>query len=152
MRAHLPHFIKRFDYPNVTFDLLKVKPFNVLVFASFFFFLFSPNQLYAQTPAPTGTSPQTFCEGATVASLVASGTDIKWYSIISGGSELPSGTALANNTTYYASQTLGGIESTSRLAVLVYINVVTGGTIGSDQTYCFGDTPLGLTSEAPAPT
>jgi gliding motility-associated-like protein len=149
----MSNIIKRFNnYPNVTFDLLKVKPFNVLVFASFFFFLFSPNQLYAQTPAPTGTSPQTFCEGATVASLVASGTDIKWYSIISGGSELPSGTALANNTTYYASQTLGGIESTSRLAVLVYINVVTGGTIGSDQTYCFGDTPLGLTSEAPAPT
>ena len=66
--------------------------------------LFTAGSLVAQTP--------------TVASLTTtSGAAIKWYSAATGGSALATSTALANGTTYYASQTVNGVESTTRLAV-----------------------------------
>ncbi len=73
--------------------------------------------------APTGTSPQAFCSSAapTVANLMATGTNIKWYDMASGGTEYMASTALVNGTHYYASQTVGGCESTSRLDVTAAI-------------------------------
>jgi len=57
----------------------------------------------------------------TVANLQASGTDIKWYNASTGGTQYtsPASTYLVNGQTYYASQTVNGVESTLRLAVLV---------------------------------
>ena len=55
----------------------------------------------------------------TVADLQASGTGIKWYLDSSGGSALATSTSLLNNTHYYASQTVNGVESTVRFDVLV---------------------------------
>lgn len=75
--------------------------------------------------APTGAATQTFCDNATVADLTATGTFIQWYPVSSGGSPLPGSTALLNGSTYYASQTVSGCESTSRFAVTVTINSVT---------------------------
>jgi hypothetical protein len=69
-------------------------------------------------PAPTATS-QTFCGSTTVANLVASGSNIKWYASANNVAALPTSTALATGT-YYASQTANGCEST-RTAVEVYI-------------------------------
>jgi surface protein len=74
------------------------------------------------TPTPTGATTQTFCSSSTVANLVATGTAIKWYSAATGGTALASTTALVNGTTYYASQTVNGCESTLRLAVQVNLN------------------------------
>jgi len=71
-------------------------------------------------PAPTATASQTFCTASTIANLVASGTAIKWYASVNGGSPLVSSTALATGT-YYASQTIGTCESV-RTAVTVSIN------------------------------
>ncbi|MDR2361171.1 MAG: hypothetical protein LBD91_00370, partial [Prevotellaceae bacterium] len=72
--------------------------------------------------APAASSPQTFCsaDNLTVASLSATGTAIKWYADASNGASLTPTTALTNNTTYYASQTINGCEST-RTAVAVTI-------------------------------
>ena len=53
----------------------------------------------------------------TVANLVASGTGIKWYAAATGGSALSASTPLVNGTTYYASQTVNGVESSVRTAV-----------------------------------
>jgi hypothetical protein len=75
----------------------------------------------ATPPAPTGNTTQTFCSGSTVANLIATGTNIKWYAAVTGGTALVSTTNLVNGTTYYASQTLNGVESTNRLAVTVSI-------------------------------
>lgn len=72
-----------------------------------------------QIEAPTA-SAQTFCASTTVASLVATGTSIKWYAASRDGAALASNTALLNGTTYYASQTNGDCES-SRTAVAVSI-------------------------------
>ena len=71
------------------------------------------------TPVPTGITAQTLCSGSTVANLSATGTDIKWYAAATGGTQLAATTALVNGTTYYASQTVSGCESTTRLAVTV---------------------------------
>ncbi len=73
----------------------------------------------AATAAPTGTTPQAVCPGATVADLVATGTAIQWYAAATGGSPLASSTALVAGTHYYASQTLTGCESTTRFDVTV---------------------------------
>jgi hypothetical protein len=74
------------------------------------------------TAAPTGTAAQSFCSGTTVANLAATGSNIKWYALSTGGSALASTTVLTNGTHYYASQNPSGCESTTRFDVLVTIN------------------------------
>ena len=73
-------------------------------------------------PAPTGSANQTFCVGATLTQVVANGTAIQWYATSTGGTPLPGNTALVNGNTYYASQTVNGLESTNRLAVTITLN------------------------------
>jgi hypothetical protein len=75
---------------------------------------------------PTGSATQAFCSSSTptIVSLLASGTDIKWYYAASGGNSLPTALGLSNGAIYYASQTVSGCESASRLAVTVTINPV----------------------------
>lgn len=75
-----------------------------------------------KTSAPTGTGSQSFCSGATVSNLTTTGTGIQWYTTASGGTALFNSTVLTNGTHYYASQTVSGCESTSRLDVVVTIN------------------------------
>jgi hypothetical protein len=55
----------------------------------------------------------------TVADLQATGTNVKWYLTLTGGSALASTTLLTTNTHYYASQTVNGVESSARMDVLV---------------------------------
>ncbi len=78
------------------------------------------------TPPPTGSSNQTVCSGSTLNQLQVNGTAIQWYASASGGSPLAGGTLLVNGTTYYASQTVSGQESQTRLAVTV--NVISAPT------------------------
>jgi hypothetical protein len=73
-------------------------------------------------PTPSGSSSQVFCLSATVSDLIAAGTSIQWYSSASGGTPMDELTALSNGTTYYATQTINGCESSNRFAVLVTIN------------------------------
>ena len=68
--------------------------------------------------APTAAA-QTFCSGATIANLVATGTDLQWYDLETAGTALASTTVLATGT-YYVSQTVSGSEST-RTSVAVTI-------------------------------
>lgn len=51
------------------------------------------------------------------------GADIKWYDAPSGGNLLPSTTLLVGGNHYYASQTVNGLESTSRLDVVAALNL-----------------------------
>ncbi len=80
-------------------------------------------------PAPIA-SAQTFCTGATVANLVATGTNLQWYDIIIGGTALVSTTVLASGT-YYVTQTVDGNES-ARTSVEVTVTPST--TTGSVTT------------------
>lgn len=68
------------------------------------------------TPLPAATS-QSFCISATVADLVATGTNLKWYTSGTGGNILPL-TATLVTATYYVSQTIDGCES-ARIPVAI---------------------------------
>ncbi|MEZ4854081.1 T9SS type A sorting domain-containing protein [Flavobacterium sp.] len=54
-----------------------------------------------------------------LSTLLVSGINLKWYNAATGGTLLPSTTLLVDETTYYASQTVEGVESTTRLAITV---------------------------------
>ena len=75
------------------------------------------------TPAPVAATPQEFCDTATVADLVATGTTIQWYDAVIGGNLLLDATALVDAQIYYATQTdaTTGCESSVRTAVTVII-------------------------------
>jgi hypothetical protein len=80
--------------------------------------------------APTGSASQTFCSGAVLSQLSATGTSIQWYASATGGTPLNGTSVLNNGTTYYASQTVGGVESTNRLAVTVTVNTAPSSPAG----------------------
>jgi len=75
------------------------------------------------TPAPTGNQNQSFCstENATLNDIAITGTDIIWYNSLSGNTILPTSTLLQNGVTYYASQTINGCESPTRIAISIQL-------------------------------
>lgn len=73
--------------------------------------------------APTGTAIQDFVTGQTLADFVVNGTDIIWYDAEIGGNILPLSTLIVSGVTYYASQTINGCESSTKLAVTGGINL-----------------------------
>jgi gliding motility-associated-like protein len=95
----------------------------------------------ATPAAPTGPTAQAFCSGAspTVADLTAIGSLIQWYATSSGGTALPPSTPLVNNTHYYASQTVSGCESNTRLDVAVTVFDPATASVGvTTATICEG--------------
>ncbi|WP_395806165.1 T9SS type A sorting domain-containing protein, partial [Daejeonella sp.] len=98
------------------------------------------NLIYT-TPTPTGEALQPICSPlATISSLQATGTSIKWYDVAFGGLPLASSIPLVINKTYYASQTINGLESKSRLIVKVTISLPTATiTAGGPTSFCLGD-------------
>jgi len=104
------------------------------------------------TPAaPTGSVSQSFCTGAlpTVANLAATGTAIKWYTTLSGGTALATSVALSDGIHYYASQMVNGCESSARLDVAVTVYLTPGAPTGTaNQSICSGTsaTIAGLTA------
>ncbi|MBU6158660.1 MAG: T9SS type A sorting domain-containing protein [Bacteroidetes bacterium] len=87
-------------------------------------------QLNVNSTAPTATSSQSFCSGATVANLSATGTTIQWYPASIGGTALSTSTALVNGN-YFATQTIGGCESQSRTQVTVTVNSLPSSPTGA---------------------
>lgn len=93
----------------------------------------------APPAAPTGATNQTLCAGATVSQLSATGTAIQWYAAPTGGSPLASNTVMVNGTTYYATQTVNGLESTNRLAVTITLNNIPAApsAIDGNLDFCY---------------
>jgi hypothetical protein len=89
--------------------------------------------------APTGAASQSFCAGATINQLSATGTAVQWYATATGGAPLATNTVLVNGSTYYATQTVNGLESTNRLAVTVTLNTIppTPTTISGSLDFCY---------------
>ncbi|SHK71142.1 T9SS type A sorting domain-containing protein [Epilithonimonas mollis] len=75
----------------------------------------------APISAPTGATEQTFNSGDNLNALVVNGQNIKWYASATDATNhtnaLPTSTLLVTGTTYYATQTIGGCESKTSLAV-----------------------------------
>jgi len=98
-------------------------------------------------PSDPTASAQSFCAGATVADLAATGgtgATFKWYAAATGGSVL-AGTTVLTNATYYVSQTIDACES-ARIAVAVTINTVAQPSANATQQFCSESTVADLTA------
>jgi hypothetical protein len=106
-----------------------------------------------QTLAPTGTQSYQFCStsGATVNDMSALlvGTGINWYSSATGGTQLPSTTALTQGY-YWASQTANGCESQGRFPVFAISNVISSPSSNPSQQFCNSATVANLTATGTA--
>ena len=94
------------------------------------------------TSAPSAT-PIAICQSGTVASLTATGENLKWYAAATGGDMLEATTILATGN-YYVSQTLNNCEST-RTEVAVTLNMTTAPT-ASPIAICQAGTVANLTA------
>jgi gliding motility-associated-like protein len=76
-------------------------------------------ELRALPSAPSGSAIQYLCTGDApdMTDLTVTGNNIQWHDASTGGNLISSLTLLVNGTTYYASQTVNGCESSSRLSV-----------------------------------
>ncbi len=93
--------------------------------------------------APTGNATQPFCaiDTPTIADLSVSGSNITWYAAIDSDSPLASTDALENNEDYFATQTVDGCESDTRLEVSVTVNDPDAPTGDATQSFCTIDEP-----------
>ena len=101
----------------------------------------------AAPAAPTVVSP-TYCENAAAVALTATGSDLLWYTVATGGSgssvaPVPS-TAVNGVVTYYVSQT-NGCES-PRAPVTVTVNAAPAAPTALSPTYCENATAVALTA------
>jgi len=104
----------------------------------------------ASTTAPTVTSPVTYCQNATATALTATGTNLLWYTLPSGGSGSTTApvpvTTAAGSTTYYVSQT-GTCGEGPRAAIVVNVNATpVAPTVTSPIAYCQNTTATTLTA------
>jgi len=84
---------------------------------------------------PTAPPAQTVCNGTTVASLQSTtGTNIKWYTTLTGGTALTA-TEVLTAQTYYASQSIGECES-GRTPVAVTVTPLPAAPIAAPQLFC----------------
>jgi len=95
----------------------------------------------SNTVAPTVEDDvQIFCNSATIADLVATGSNIKWYAAPTGGTNISANTAIPQGVSiYYASQTIDGCESAGRVAVATLVNVLDAPVALATQTFCGTD-------------
>lgn len=91
--------------------------------------------------APTGSATQTLCAPATVADLMATGSNIKWYDMATGGTEYAPAEILIDGNHYFASQTVNSLESKERFEVTVTVHPVTDAPTGDlVQIFCLTST------------
>src|SRR5262249_25275898 len=101
--------------------------------------------------APTVTTPVTYCVGQTATPLTATGTNLLWYTVATGGvgsatAPTPS-TAAAGTTSYWVSQTNASGCEGPRAQINVTVNAVPAApTVTTPVTYCVGDAATPLTA------
>jgi len=96
----------------------------------------------AFTPVPVVEKRQSFSNTSnpTVANLVATGTNVKWFAAATGGTQLANSTPLTY-TNFYASQTINGTES-ERAACQVFVGDIALRTLPFHENfsnYTIGD-------------
>jgi hypothetical protein len=78
--------------------------------------------IYPIPPAPTVTSPQNFCVGATINDLIPQGSDINWFNDPDGVTPYLKNNPLVNGATYYATITDNGCTSAKSTGVTVTVD------------------------------
>ena len=100
--------------------------------------------------APAVTSPVIYCENSAAVALTATGSNLLWYNVATGGTGTSTAptpvTTATGSTTYYVSETTNGCEG-SRAAITVTVNTLPAEpTITSPLTYCQNVTAPVLTA------
>jgi len=101
-------------------------------------------------PAPVA-SDTAICFSEPIPDIVASGTNIQWYSdslltvLVFSGDTFASGDTAVGAYTYYTTQTVNNCESPGK-SVTLTINAIPVTPSGSDTTICFGDPTPDLTA------
>lgn len=104
--------------------------------------------------APGVTSPLTYCQNVTAPALTATGSNLLWYTVATGGTgnvtaPIPS-TAITGSTVWYVSQSNNGCES-PRSAITVNVNAAPGlPTVVTPVTYCQNAVAVPLTATGTA--
>jgi len=102
----------------------------------------------ATPSAPSVTSPLGYCSGQTAAALTAGGSNLKWYSAASGGTETASAPVPSNTTSssHWVSQTINSCES-SRAKIDVNITPTPSApSVASPIDYTQNQTATALTA------
>ncbi|MFD2934985.1 Ig-like domain-containing protein [Spirosoma flavum] len=113
---------------------------------------FTVNPLPA-APVPTPTT-LLYCQNATAQPLTATGQNLKWYSVLSGGTPLATpltpSTSQATPITYYVSQTnANGCESPRASVTVTTVSRPVAPTVSATPVvYCQFDTPVSLSATA----
>ena len=100
--------------------------------------------------APTATGgPLSYCQNVVAPNLTATGTNLKWYNVPTGGvgsSTLAPSTLTAGTFKYYVSQTVNGCEG-PRDSITVNVTAKPSApTTNQTITYCQGDVATQLTA------
>ncbi len=102
----------------------------------------------SNTAPPSVTDTIVYCQGAAAAPLTATGQNLQWYDLLTGGLPSPSAplpsTAVSDTTIYYVTQTLFACES-SRVPITVIVNSVPVlPTVTTPVLYCQGENAAAL--------
>ena len=100
-------------------------------------------------PATPSVSNVNYCVGETAVALSATGSNLKWYTVASGGTSdatapTPS-TASAGTTSFYASQTTNNCES-PRAQINVGVNAIPATPSVANVNYCVAETAVALSA------
>lgn len=114
---------------------------------------FTINAAPAAPSAPTVTTPVAYCQGDVALPLLANGSNLLWYTSLTGGASsnvvpIPSTTTATSNS-YFVSQTVNGCESV-RSTIIVNVNPILATPVisySTPLTFCEGDSVV-LTSSA----
>jgi hypothetical protein len=92
-----------------------------------------------------------YCMNAVDTALTASGSNLKWYTTVTGGTAssvapIPS-TINSGTTDYYVSQTPAGCVESNRATIAVIIYTLPILTVESPVTYCQNDIAVALTAQ-----
>jgi large repetitive protein len=99
---------------------------------------------------PTVTTPVVYCQNATTSPLIATGTNLQWYTSATGGTASTIAPAISSATagtfTFYVAQKLGNCEG-PRAAIVVNITATPAApTVVSPINICPNDVALPLTA------
>ncbi|MBQ0786896.1 MAG: hypothetical protein KBT69_05315, partial [Oceanihabitans sp.] len=104
---------------SVNTRYLRVSAFNTGTYGDLNYIELRTIKVFGTAPTTQWKTQVYTGDDKTLADLQVTGSNILWYNTVSGGSTLSTTTNLVDETTYYASQTVNGIESIARVSIKV---------------------------------